>query len=141
MKTLLELESDTPLRPRAIAEAVWEEASLWLGEPLPRRWLRELIAEANSVYANNARFRRKLRAEGDSGREWLWLFTRHWLAALMHERRPGLHKRLLASFNRGEPLPEDRSLRMIDCARVESPHRRSRVDRSRAFAMAAHFYG
>jgi hypothetical protein len=55
MKRVRQIHLDTPLRPRAIAEAVWEEASLWLRQPLPRRWLRELITEANTVYAHNAR--------------------------------------------------------------------------------------
>jgi len=36
------MELETPLRPRAVAEAVWEEAGVWLEQPLPRRWLREL---------------------------------------------------------------------------------------------------
>jgi hypothetical protein len=105
MKRVPQIESDTPLRPRAVAEGVWEEAGVWLGEPLPRRWLRELIAQANTVYAHNERFRRKLRANGNTGRGWLWIFTRHWLAALIHERRPHLHARLPESYNTGHPLP------------------------------------
>ena len=60
MKRVPQIESDTPLRPRAVAEGVWEEASVWLDQPLPRRWLRELIAQANTVYAHNQRFRRRL---------------------------------------------------------------------------------
>ncbi len=105
MKRLPQIELDTPLRPRAVAEDVLEEASVWLDEPLPRRWLRELIAEANTVYAHNERFRRTLRAKGNTGRAWLWIFTRHWLAALMYERRPHLHARLPESYNTGHPLP------------------------------------
>ena len=45
------IDSDTPIVPRAIIAAVCEEAGLWLGQPLPRRWLRELTARANVVYA------------------------------------------------------------------------------------------
>jgi hypothetical protein len=105
MKRVPQIESDTPLRPRAVAEGVWEEASVWLDQPLPRRWLRELIAQANTVYAHNQRFRRRLRGNGDTGRHWLWLFTRHWLAALIHERRPHLYPRLPQSYSIGQPLP------------------------------------
>ena len=31
------IELDTPIVPRAVAEGVWEEAGVWLGQPLPRR--------------------------------------------------------------------------------------------------------
>jgi hypothetical protein len=143
MKRVPQMELDTPLRPRAVAEAVWEEASVWLEQPLPRRWLRELIAEANTIYAHDPRFRRKLRAEGDSGREWLWVFMRHWLAALMYERRPYLHARLPVSYNTGHPLPQKFS--------VNTPHRNSALkirplhvrlpaSNGYAWAAAAHFY-
>jgi hypothetical protein len=36
------IESDTPILPRAIAEAVMEEASLYLGQELPRSWIAKL---------------------------------------------------------------------------------------------------
>jgi hypothetical protein len=143
MKRTPQMELDTPLRPRAVSEAVWEEVSVWLEQPLPRRWLRELIAEANTVYANNPRFRRKLRANDDSGRESLWVFTRHWLAALIHERRPHLHRRLPASYNRGHPLPskpaisEDRHERSL---KIMPVHVRLPASNGYAFAAAAHFH-
>src|SRR3989442_11855097 len=80
------IESDTPIVPRAVMEAVCEEAGVWLGQPLPRRWIRELTARANTVYAHNPRFRRKVRARGARGRDYLWAFTRHWLTGLMWEQ-------------------------------------------------------
>src|SRR5207248_10130975 len=80
-------ESDTPIVPRAVMEAVCEEAGVWLGHPLPRRWIRELTAYANTVYAHNPRFRRKVRALGNGGRDYLWAFVRHWLAGLRSEER------------------------------------------------------
>ena len=110
MKRMPWIDADTPLRPRAVAEGVWEEASVWLDEPLPRRWLRELIAQANTIYAHNKRFRRKLRGNGNNGRYWLWLFMRHWLAALIHERRPQLHARLPESYSTGHALPSKPAL-------------------------------
>src|SRR5437773_2848981 len=99
------IESDTPIVPRAVMEAVCEEAGVWLGQPLPRRWVPELTAYANTVYAHNPRFRRKVRAPGNRGRDYLWAFTRHWLAGLMWERRPQLHARLPNSYSVGHPLP------------------------------------
>jgi hypothetical protein len=104
------LEQETPLVPRAIAEAVCEEVAVWLHEPLPRRWVRELTAQANSVYANNERFARQLRAAGDRGRDQLWIFMRHWLAARLWQQRRHLHARLPASFSVGQDLPPGRRL-------------------------------
>jgi hypothetical protein len=136
------MELDTPLRPRAVAEAVWEEASVWLEQPLPRRWLRELIAEANTVYAHNPRFRRKLRANGNSGRDWLWAFTRHWLAALIHERRPQLHRRLPNSYNTGDPLPPKPAISVQRNGGVQMRPMHVRLPASNGYALAAaaHFY-
>src|SRR5947209_13092060 len=95
------IELDTPTAPRAVAEAVCEEAGVWVGEPLPRRWVRELMAQANTVYSHNPRFRRKVRGQGNSGRDYLWAFVRHWLAGLLWERRPRLYARLPAGYNVG----------------------------------------
>ena len=99
------IELDTPIVPRAIAAAVVEEAGVWLGQPLPRRWIRELTAYANTVYAHNPRFRRRVCGQGTAGRDYLWAFTRHWLSGLMWERRPQLHARLPNTYCVGHPLP------------------------------------
>jgi len=142
---ILRIESDTPIVPRAIMEAVCEEAGVWLGQPLPRRWIRELTARANAVYARNPRFRRKVRASGDSGRDYLWAFTRHWLAGLLWERRPQSHTRLPNSYSVGHPLPPKPSVpsrrpktarRIPPSARLRSPPRSAP---GYAFAAAAQF--
>ena len=101
------IADDTPLVPQAVASAVWEEASLWLGEELPRAWLGQLAERAEAVYASNARVRRRLRSPGHEGRDWLWAFTRHWLAALIWKNRRALYARLPASFSVGHPLPRE----------------------------------
>ena len=98
------IEHDTPIVPHAVASAVWEEAGTWLGEELPREWLARLMERAEAVYASNARARRRLRSPGNSGRDWLWTFTRHWLAALLWHHRPDLHARLPDSFNVVRPV-------------------------------------
>ena len=142
----LRIESDTPIVPRAVMEAVCEEAGVWLGQPLPRRWVRELTAYANTVYAHNPRFRRKVRAPGDRGRDYLWAFTRHWLAGLMWEQRPQLHARLPNSYSVGHPLPPKPSVprrrpktirRIPPSARLRPPPRPAP---DYAFAAAAHFH-
>src|SRR2546425_3626602 len=99
------IELDTPIVPSAIAAAVWEEAGVWLGQPLPRRWIRELTAYANTVYSHNPSFRRRVRGQGTTGRDYLWAFVRHWLAGLMWERRPQLLARLPNTYCVGHPLP------------------------------------
>ncbi len=104
------IETETVILPDVIALGVWEEAVAWLDEPLPRRWIRQLVARANTVYAHNERFRRRLRAEGDAGRDHLWMFMRHWLAAIILRHRPGLHVRLPVGYNSGQALPDSRQV-------------------------------
>jgi len=146
MNPIPRIESDTPIVPRAVMEAVCEEAGVWLGQPLPRRWVRELTAYANTVYAHNPRFRRKVRALGNGGRDYLWAFVRHWLAGLMWERRPQLHARLPNSYSVGHPLPPKpavpprprRTVRRIPPSARLRPRRRRAPDYG--FSGGAHFH-
>jgi hypothetical protein len=103
------IERDTPIVPRAIAKAVWQEAGAWLDEELPREWIRRLAVRADVIYHHNPRFRRKIRGQGNTGRDWLWMFTRHWLAAMIRKRSPQLYARLPASYSAGCGLPERRN--------------------------------
>jgi hypothetical protein len=104
----IRIDWDTPIIPHIVAEGVCEEVTVWLQSPLPRRWVRELAAYANTVYAHNDRFRRRIHGAGNLGRDYLWMFMRHWLASMLRQRRPQLHARLPASFNIGQPLPDAR---------------------------------
>ncbi|MDA1276053.1 MAG: hypothetical protein O2960_18710 [Verrucomicrobia bacterium] len=139
------IELDTPLVPWAVAVCVCEEVGVCLDQPLPRRWVRELTARANTIYAHNARFRRRIRGKGTSGRDYLWMFMRHWLSALLWERRPHLHARLPSDYCVGRPLPPKPSapLRQLKTARRNplpaGPRRRPRAAPDYAFAAAAHF--
>ena len=99
------LETDTPIVPRAVAMSVWAETCAWLGEELPRQWVNRLAAHANVIYARNPHFRKILQRSGNTGRDWLWAFTRHWLAARIKKHRPELHARLPQSYNVGGDLP------------------------------------
>ena len=105
MKRIPRIDLDTPLVPGAVARAVCEEVTVWLDEPLPRRWLRELTGRANTVYAHNAHFRKTIRGEGARGRDLLWTFMRHWLSGLLWEHRRHLYNRLPSDYRVGCPLP------------------------------------
>jgi len=139
------IELDTPIVPRAIAAAVVEEAGVWLGQPLPRRWIRELTAYATAVYAHNPSFRRRVRGQGTTGRDYLWAFVRHWLAGLMWERRPQLHALLPNTYCVGHPLPPKPTVPSVRPKTIPSfppsaqlrPPLRPAPDY--AFAAAAHF--
>lgn len=100
------IEADTPIVPRAVVESVWEEAGAWLGEELPRRWVWRLAARANVVYARHPRFRKALLRSGNAGRDWLWAFARHWLAAMIRKSRPELFARLPGDYRVGHDLPD-----------------------------------
>jgi hypothetical protein len=98
------LEWETPLVPLAAAETVIEEASQWLGQPLPRRYAHALAHRARRCYAHGRNFRRRLRESGDHGRDWLYCFLRHWLAARLQADCPHLFVRLPLSFSSGQAL-------------------------------------
>lgn len=99
------IEQDTPIVPRAVAEAVWEEASVYLQTGLPRAWMDHLAVREDRVYRRNAHFRKLICRNANAGRDWLWAFTRHWLAALIRKHRPELHRRLPAGYNVGGEFP------------------------------------
>ena len=94
----------TPL-PRAVAEAVHEEASVWLRHELPDAWISDLAEKADTIAAHNPHFQRLLQRPGNAGRDWLWAFMRHWLSGLLHRHSRPLHARLPSSYSAGLPLP------------------------------------
>jgi hypothetical protein len=65
--------------------------------------MNELADHSEVVYQHNARLRRLLR--GSAGPEWLRVFTRHWLFAMLLSRRPDLAARLPSSYASGHDLP------------------------------------
>lgn len=98
------ISDETPLVPQAVAAAVCAEAQGWLAAPLPAAWVARLTVKAERVARRNPRFRRLLRRPGDAGRDWLWAFMRHWLAALLRRHRPALYARLPGDYARGRAL-------------------------------------
>lgn len=104
-KALPQIERETILSPTAVARQVIEEASLWLGVTLHRRYAAGLAFRAHRCYAHSPSFREKVRRPGDRGRDTLYIFMRHWLAARLDKERPDLLARLPRSYATGEPLP------------------------------------
>ena len=99
------IQQQTPLVPAAVARGVYSEVSVWLGAELPASWAELLTEKAELVSAHDPRFLRLLRQRGDRGRDWLWAFMRHWLAALLKQHRPTYFAHLPADYSRGQPLP------------------------------------
>jgi len=95
------IETDTPLLPLFIAEAVVAEAGGFLQTELPDDFARRLAERAEHLYNVNPGFRRKLRARGNAGRDYLYSFMRHWLHGLLKAERPRLADRLPAAFASG----------------------------------------
>ena len=104
-RTKERLRARSPVVPRAVAEAVLEEAQALLGEPLPVSWVQRLSRKAETVCSYNAQFRRRIHGQGEAGREWLWSFTRHWFAAILRRERPELFLRLPSSYALGKSVP------------------------------------
>lgn len=100
-----QIERDTSLVPIAAARQVIEEVSLWLGTPLHGRYAARLAFQARRIYAHSASFRAKLRRPGGRGRDTLYVFMQHWLAARLHAERPDLYARLPQDFACGASLP------------------------------------
>jgi hypothetical protein len=93
------------IAPHAVALMVTDEASRWLGEPLPAAWTGWLIRRARGCIAHNPRWRARFRRCSERGRATLWVFMRHWLAARLHAERPALFRRLPSDYCIGAELP------------------------------------
>lgn len=89
--------------PYAVAVQVVEELELLTESRLPdaARFIDHLVVYAEEVAAANERFRRQLR--GGQGREWLYTFMRHWLAAELKRRQPAVFRRLPPRYAMGAP--------------------------------------
>ena len=99
------LERDTQLMPWLIADTVCGEVSRFLGVEIPARHSDWLDAKAERSYARHSHFRKLMRSRGNAPRDWLYVFMRHWLAALLDPERPDLYQCLPEDFNLGHPLP------------------------------------
>jgi len=99
-----QIEELFALVPIAAARQVVDGASHWLCVPLPERYATRLAFQARRCYAHSDLFRAKIRRPGDKGRDLLYVFMRHWLAARLKSDRPKLYARLPVSYASGAPL-------------------------------------
>lgn len=98
------IERHTLLMPWLIAESVVTECGGWLGVALPddcALWLEE---RAERCFACHRQFHRLIRPGTIRARGTLFMFMRHWLAALLKRRKPHLYRRLPQSYSLGVRL-------------------------------------
>ena len=100
------IERQTELMPWVIADSVLGEASRWLHADLPPEWADWLDARAERCFARHRQFHRLISAGGNSGntgRDNLYKFMRHWLAGRLARERRSLFDRLPRSYALGRP--------------------------------------
>lgn len=91
------------LIPEVVAQTILQEvvvATEYQVADQPRL-IEYLCERARRSAEANESTRRKLR--GAQGREWLYSFMRHWLAAELDRTQPAVFRRLHARFAMGEP--------------------------------------
>lgn len=97
-KPIGKIEDDTPIVPWIVADGVIIDAQHGLGRPLSEKMelslANGLVKKAQVVYKNNESFRKKIRARGNKGRDTLYAFMHHWLAAAIKKRNPALYKQM-----------------------------------------------
>ena len=102
------IQEETILMPYVIADCVVAELEHFfyargLGNLDNRRELADaLVARAEGCYAHNERVRRAIKRA--SGREWLYCFMRHWLAAEIHKSSWRLFREIPHCFMNGQPI-------------------------------------
>lgn len=106
------IERDTPILPYVLASSVIEEVErafpfLPADDADYRRVMEELTtaltARAHGCYQGE-RFRRKVQGRGNTGRDFLAMFMRHWLTALLQTHAPVTARKLPQTFALGQPL-------------------------------------
>lgn len=102
MKTIA---TDTCILPAVIADTVIRQLEVYLKVSLPADFAARLEERAEATYSANEQFRRRVRASGDKGRDYLYTFMRHWLAALVKEFVPEQFPRLPEGFAQGAEPP------------------------------------
>lgn len=102
------LERDTLLWPEAIAESVVQEASRYLGAPLPADYATRLAAKAEHLYSRHRHFHAVLNRPGNRGRDSLYMYMRHWTCSWLKRDRYALYKKLPWEYALGRALPRTR---------------------------------
>jgi hypothetical protein len=72
-----------------------------LNTKFPRAWMLDLTRRAHKISAHNEKFRQRLNARKNSGRDYLFAFMRHWISGLIIETYPHLADRLPRDYKVG----------------------------------------
>lgn len=99
------LERDTLLVPEWIAESVVQEVERFLNAELPGGWARRLATKAQRLYPRHKHFQKMLNRPGNSGRNNLYMYMRHWTAGWLKRECSGFYKKLPWSYAQGQRLP------------------------------------
>ncbi len=120
------ISDDTPILPEVVADMVVGEVTAYFyyfmtedqgtdSDPElfkevnslnSRKLVNELYKQAEVVYASNKSFAKKIKAKGNKGRDALYSFMRHWLAALLKKKHPLIYKKIPRSFDTGTKIDE-----------------------------------
>lgn len=100
------IAEDTVLIPQIIADGVMQEAAIATGFEMPASYGEYLCDRAETIYRHNDDFANRVNGKGDTGRDLLYAFMRHWLAAKLKQDQPPLFDRLPPGFANGEEPPD-----------------------------------
>lgn len=111
------IEDDTPIIPELVADTILgsELNGFFYDKPeLQAAWekvydvkdkmARQLAKRADQTYGANPDFAKKIRARGNKGRDTLYVFMRHWIAAELKKKFPAVYQALPSSFSQGAEL-------------------------------------
>ena len=98
-----DIDADTGIIPEAVAEATIEHAQIITGENIKNYRAAEkyLVGHAEAVYAANKDFRKKVQSEadhGNAGRDYLFTYMRHWLAAWLKKHDSKVFRKLPSGY-------------------------------------------
>jgi hypothetical protein len=91
--------------PDVIAETVVQEAERFLDAELPADFAERLAAKAHYLYSRHKQFHKILNRRGNSGRDYLYAFMRHWTGSWLKRERYALFKQLPWEYALGKRLP------------------------------------
>lgn len=79
------IEKDTPILPDVVAKTIIEDVRHFTGRRFAREgmYLQALVERAAGLYLHSPSFRKKIRGAGNSGRDYLYTFMRHWYAGIL----------------------------------------------------------
>lgn len=117
-KKIPDFEKSTGILAHVVADSVVGELSYWahnngfLDEAAMLDQQRDLISEdfdarTKLCYHINGHFRRSLNKAGNAGRDQLYVFHRHWLAAKVLKEHPAMFNKLPTGYRVGEELPRN----------------------------------